>query len=198
MLPRHQPDPGPELRAVLALVELTHGGHRRQSTDGAHAHQRGGPLHCGVVVRVCGDALVAPGDVRVELAPLALRALQHQLGQGVHLIAGIFEHVGQNGLERCGALGEDPPELGQQAADAVDAGGALCLEAFAQALHAQHALLLDGLHGHEVWTAQPTDGAVHPQSVSLDTMHAPRYYRRACLSRPSSAKTPKRFSRVSA
>ena len=40
--------------------------------------------------------------------------------------------------------------LGQQAPDAVDAGGAVGLQAFAQTVHAQHALLLDGFDRHEV------------------------------------------------
>ena len=42
------------------------------------------------------------------------------------------------------------PELGQQPADAVHAGGALGLEAFTQAVDAQQALLLHRLDGHEV------------------------------------------------
>jgi hypothetical protein len=96
------------------------------------------------------DALVAPGDVSIDLAPLILQALQHQAGQRVHLVAGVFEHIGQHGLEHGRALREDQAELGQQAAQAVDARRAIGLQAFAQAVHAQHALLLDALDGHEV------------------------------------------------
>ncbi len=106
-------------------------------------------LTAGLSRGVRGDALVAPGDVLVELAPLALRALQHQPGQGVHLVAGVFEHIGQNGLQCGRALGKDQAELGQQATQAVDASGALGLEALAQAVHAQHALLLDALDRNE-------------------------------------------------
>ena len=49
-----------------------------------------------------------------------------------------------------GLLREYQPKLGQQAADAVDASRALGLEAFAQTVNAQHALLLDALDGHEM------------------------------------------------
>ena len=49
-----------------------------------------------------------------------------------------------------GLLREHQAELGQQAANAVDACGAFGLEAFAQAVDAQDALLLNGLDGHEM------------------------------------------------
>jgi hypothetical protein len=81
--------------------------------------------------------------------PLLGRALDHQARQRVHLVGCILEHVGQHTAQRLGALGEGQAELGRQAADAVDAGGALGLQALAQAVQAQHVLLLDGLHGHE-------------------------------------------------
>ena len=52
---------------------------------------------------------------------------------------------------RCqGFVREHQPELGQQAANAVDASRTLCFETLAQAVDAQHALLLDGLDRHEV------------------------------------------------
>ena len=44
-------------------------------------------------------------------------------GQGVHLVAGVFEHIGQHDLERGRALREDQTELGQQAAQAVGQSG---------------------------------------------------------------------------
>jgi hypothetical protein len=88
--------------------------------------------------------------VSIDLAPLVVQALHRQPGQRVHLVAGVFEHVGEHGLEHGRALREDQAELAQQAAQAVDARGAIGLQAFAQAVHAQHALLLDALDGHEV------------------------------------------------
>jgi hypothetical protein len=98
---------------------------------------------------VLRHTLVAPGDVLVELAPLLGRALDDQAGQRVHLVAGVLQRVAQHAAQRLRALCVGQAELGQQAADAVDAGRALSLQALAQAVHAQHALLLDGLHGHE-------------------------------------------------
>jgi len=56
----------------------------------------------------------------------------------------------------CGLLREHQSELAQQAPDAVDAGGALGLEAFAQAVHAQEALLIDGLDGNEMHVWAPS------------------------------------------
>jgi hypothetical protein len=47
-------------------------------------------------------------------------------------------------------LWEYQAKLGQETSDAVDAGRALGLETFAQAVHAQEALLLNGFDGHEV------------------------------------------------
>jgi hypothetical protein len=41
-------------------------------------------------------------------------------------------------------------KLGQQASDAVGAPGALLLEAFTQAVEAQHAVLSHGFDGHEM------------------------------------------------
>jgi hypothetical protein len=99
--------------------------------------------------RVLRDALVAPGDVRVELTPLRLRALDHQARQRVHLMAGVLEHARQHPLQYFGPLCKHQPELRQQPANAVDARGALGLQAFAQSVHAQHALLLHRLHRHE-------------------------------------------------
>jgi hypothetical protein len=61
-------------------------------------------------------------------------------------------HCPLNGhsFERRGVLREDQTELGEQAGQAVDATGAISLQAFAQAVHAQHALLLNALDRHEV------------------------------------------------
>ena len=64
-------------------------------------------------------------------------------------VVGILDHVGQLGPQHLGALAEHQAELGQHAADAVDARGALFLEPFAYPVQAHHALLFAGLDRHE-------------------------------------------------
>jgi hypothetical protein len=83
--------------------------------------------------------------MRVEFVPLRLSALQRQPGECAKFVAGVSEHVAEHRLQLARALCEDQPELGQQPADAVDAGRPVLLDAFAQPVHAQHALLLDRL-----------------------------------------------------
>jgi hypothetical protein len=111
VLARGQAYPGPELRTVPELLEVSHRGHRGAGGHGADAHQRGGLLHRGVVLGVRGNALVAPGQMSVNLAPLCLQALQRQARQGVHLVARVFEHIAQHRFERAGALREDQAEF---------------------------------------------------------------------------------------
>ena len=77
----------------------------------------------------------------------ASRSLERQPGERAELVARVFEHVAQHGLQLARSLREHRAELGQQPTDAIDAGGAVLLDAFAQPVHAQHALLLDGLDG---------------------------------------------------
>ena len=99
--------------------------------------ERGGPLGDGTLrlwavstaglSRACSAMRALCASI-FDLTPLPLHALQYQPGQGVHLVAGVFEHIGQHGFERGGALREDQTELAQQAADAVDASGAVGLE----------------------------------------------------------------------
>jgi hypothetical protein len=67
--------------------------------------------------------------------------------EGVHLVGTILENVGQRRAQPLGALRKDQAELRQEAPDAVDAGGAIGLEAFSEPMHAQHRLLLDGFTG---------------------------------------------------
>ena len=70
-------------------------------------------------------------------------------GDGTQMVlaaAGILPGLAQHGR----LLREHQPELGQQAADAVDASRALGLEALAQAMDAQHALLIGGFDGNEM------------------------------------------------
>ena len=45
-----------------------------------------------VALGMCGDSLVAPGDMENELLPLRSSLLHAQPGQRVHLVAGVFEH----------------------------------------------------------------------------------------------------------
>ena len=65
--------------------------------------------------------------------------------------------AGQHAAQRLGALREGQAELGQQAADAVERGGALFHKALAGAVHQQLALLLDALDGYETHV-RPGDG----------------------------------------
>jgi hypothetical protein len=150
VLPRRQTEPGAKLRAVLELLEVTHGGNDCGGAHGSHAHQGLGACSLLVLPEVRGNALIAPGQVGVEFGPLGLSTLQRHAGNAADLVAGVFQHIGQRQAQGLGPLGEHQAELGQQASDAVDAGRALGLEALAQAVHAQQALLLDGLDGHEV------------------------------------------------
>ena len=85
-------------------------------------------LTAALLCAVRGDPLVAPGKVLVELVPLRLRALQRQPRERAEFVARILEHIAQDGLQLARALREHQPELGQQAADAVDAGRAVFLE----------------------------------------------------------------------
>ena len=67
----------------------------------------------------------------IEFPPLRPGTLQRQPGQAPELVACVFDDIGQR-LAQLGRLWrEHQPELGQQAADAVDAGRALLLEALA-------------------------------------------------------------------
>src|SRR5207249_11252355 len=77
-LSRHQAHPRAELRAALELLEVADGGDRGRGGDRADADELGGTSHVGVVASVLGDALGAPGDVLVELAPVLRRTLQRQ------------------------------------------------------------------------------------------------------------------------
>ena len=61
----------------------------------------------------------------------AWRALYHQTGQAREFVTGIFKHLAQDFTQNLGALGHHHAKLGQQPADAIDARGALLLEAFA-------------------------------------------------------------------
>ena len=109
VLARRQAEPGAELRAVPELLEVAHGGHHRAGRDRADADQRGGRLHRVVVLAMRGDALVAPGEVRIELAPLRPAALQRQPGQRAQLVARVFEHVAEHGLELAGLCANTRP-----------------------------------------------------------------------------------------
>jgi hypothetical protein len=85
----------------------------------------------------------------IELAPLRLRPLQRQPRQRPELVAGVFEQLRQPKLQLARTLGQHDAELGHQATDAADAFVAIFLDALAQPVHAQHALLLDRLDRHE-------------------------------------------------
>ncbi|MCY1235239.1 hypothetical protein D9M72_478470 [compost metagenome] len=132
------------------MLEVAHRGHHRGCRDRSHAQQLLGLAHLIAGLAVCGDALVAPSQVCIEFLPLRIGPLQRQPGQSAQFIAGIFHRVGKHLAQRLGALGEHQSELRQQAPDAVDAGGAVCLDALSQAVDAQHALLLHALDRHEV------------------------------------------------
>lgn len=143
-LPRHEADPGPELGTVLELFDVTHrllqrdGGGR----DGPDARQRGDRLDRCVALAVSCNALV-------EFTPLPLSSLQRQAGQRAEFIGCVFEHLAEHGLQLTKTLREQEPVLGEQAADAVDAGRAVLPDPLTQPVHAQHALLIDGLHRDE-------------------------------------------------
>ena len=72
ILARREADPGLELRGLAELLAVTHRGHDSRRADRADALQHGGLLDRRVVACVRGDALVAPGDVLIELATVAL------------------------------------------------------------------------------------------------------------------------------
>ncbi len=75
------------------------------------------------------DALVAPFEVVIKLAPLELGLLQAQADDGGHFVGGVFEDVSKCNAKGVGALSELQAELAKQAADAVDASGAIFLVA---------------------------------------------------------------------
>ena len=92
-----------------------------------------------------GNRPGAPREVLVELVPLRLGPLQRQPCQRAELVACVLQHGAQDCLQLTRSPREDQAKLGQEPADAVDAGGAVFLEPFAQPMHAQHALLLHRL-----------------------------------------------------
>ena len=149
VLLRHQPQPGAELPGVGELPEVAHAGHDGRGGDRTDAGQACDLHRLGVRLDVCGNALIAPGNVRLDLQPVQVRSLQGQSGEIVQLVGRVLDDIGQHFPQRLGTLREDQPERGQQPADAVDAGGALFLVALAQPVDAQQALLLDALDGHE-------------------------------------------------
>ncbi len=145
-----QSQPGAELGSVLELLEVTDRGHHRRCGDGPDPLERGGSLDLLVVLLVGSNALIAPLDMLLELAPVFLGSLQHKAGDTGDVIASVFQYVVEMLPQDGGCLGQHNSELGQQTTDAVHAGRALFLEGFAQAVHAQHALLGQRLGRHEV------------------------------------------------
>lgn len=144
-----EPDPGAELGAVLELLEVAHCGDDSRSRDRPDAQQRGDGLHRRADLGMSSDALITSGQMLVEFVPLRLGALQRQARQRAEFVVGVLQHFAQDGLQLAGLLRERETELQQQATDAVDACSAVGLDAFAQPVHAQHALLLDALDGDE-------------------------------------------------
>ena len=55
-------------------------------------------------LEVSGNALIAPGEVRVQLGPLRLSALQRQTSDAPEFIAGIFQRIGQSQAQGLGLL----------------------------------------------------------------------------------------------
>ena len=100
----------------------------------------------------------------IDVDPVQVGALQRQASDAGQLVAGVLEHLGQHRAQRLGALREHQAELGQQAADAVDQRGALFLEALAQSVHRQLALLLGGLDRHEAHV-RPAGGLADRRGV---------------------------------
>lgn len=157
-----QTQPSSELSSVSELSEVTHRGHECRCSDRADAHQLGGTLDLFIVFLVIGNALIAPLDVRIQLAPVLLRSLQNKASNAGNVIAGIFNDVAQMAAQHFRALRQHDPELCQQAANAVDTGGPFFLESFPQPVHAEHALLRQCFWWHEVhvWPgSRLTDGS---------------------------------------
>jgi len=149
VLAGHQAEPGAELMAAVELPEVADAGGQCRGAEFTDAGDAGGALSRRAGAHMLADLRIAPMQVLVELAPVVERALQDQAGHRAEFVAGVLDDIGEFGAQGLGALCEDQAELGQQAADAVDAGGAFFLEAFAHAVQAHHALLLTGLDRHE-------------------------------------------------
>ena len=149
VLAGHQAEPGAELARVGKLAEFAHAGDQSRRGGGANAQQRGRLARPRIGAYMGGNALVAACDLQIDVDPVQMRALQGQPCHAGDLVAGVLDHAGQHQAQRIGALGEDHSELGQQAADAVDQRRALFLEALAQTVHGQLALLLGRLDRHE-------------------------------------------------
>ena len=90
------------MRGVAELLEVTHRGHSGRRTHRPHTQELLSHRGLWVNPEVSGDALIAPGQVRVELDPLRLGALQRQTSDASEFVAGIFQHGGQ-GLGVCAA-----------------------------------------------------------------------------------------------
>ena len=110
----------------------------------------GSSLDLLIVLLVSSDALITPLEMLLEFSPMFLGPLQHQAGHAGDVVAGVLQHVVEMLPQDGGCLGQHDSELGQQTTDAVDAGRALFFEGFAQAMHAQHALLDQRFGRHEV------------------------------------------------
>ncbi len=179
-----QTQPSSELSSVSELSEVTHRGHECRCSDRADAHQLGGTLDLFIVFLVIGNALIAPLDVRIQLAPVLLRSLQNKASNAGNVIAGIFNDVAQMAAQHFRALRQHDPELCQQAANAVDTGGPFFLESFPQPVYAEHALLRQCFGWYEVH--------VRPSTGTHSSCDRPRLH--GSHHAPAIAETPCRLA----
>lgn len=164
VLARRQAQPRAELVGAVELPEVADTRRQGAGGDRPDAHERGGPLSSLVVSQVCGDALVAPLEFLLQRDPMLVCPLQRQTRDAGQLVGRVLQHLGKHPAQLLGTLREDKPELGKQAADLVNAGGALLLVALAHAVHSELGLLLGALDRHEAHL-RPAGGLANGSSV---------------------------------
>lgn len=91
-----------------------------------------------------------PERADASSSPRIRGALKDEARYASDLVGGIFSDLAQPLAQHGCGLRKDHPEFAQEPADAIDTGGAFLLQALAQAMNAQHALLRDCLGGHKV------------------------------------------------
>ena len=120
-LPWHQSDPGRELAPAAELSGIAHHRNNRGGRDLAHAHQLHQLLRGIAVPRHGADVHVALLDALAQVSHLAEQVTDAQVGKAGQVLQPVARFAPNHfGLER-----QQGAELTQQAADAVDAGGAL-------------------------------------------------------------------------
>lgn len=118
-----------------------------------------------------GQTLIAPSQVFVQFAPLRLSPSDRHAGQAVQLVGAVFQDLVKRQAQRARAVGHGDAKLQQQAPDAVHAGGAIRLHAFAQSMHAQQALLLDALGRDEAHCSQSLGWQARAHTRHSEQLH---------------------------